>query len=156
MLSKGVLLLFLISVVFFIIYISSSDQTLILPGSSGQPAGISIFAPMPGVPPLQSLMPVRENFTVKFGKTNVVSPAGTVSHLGMRRDYAPEPTECPAPPPPPPQNVESVDISYRHGVRVDRESAESVVQVVNLANARAAAAEPAGVRISSFNPLMII
>ncbi len=155
MLSKGVLLLFLMAVVFFIIYIASSDQTLILPGSSGQPAGISIFAPMPGVPPLQSLIPApaREGFTVKFGKTNVVSPAGTISHLGMRQDYHPEPTECPPPPPPPPQNVESVDISYRHGVRVDRESAESVAQVVS----RAAAAEPAsGVRISSFNPLMII
>jgi hypothetical protein len=141
MLSKGVILLVLSVIVLFIIYIASSEQTLVLPGTSLSAPGITIFAPMPGTPPLQSFLPIKEekkeNFTVKFGKRTVPqTPLTPVRSIEVQ-------TDCP-PPPPPPQQVESVDISFRHGVPQYRESAPSIAQVVN-----------SGVQISSFNPLMI-
>jgi hypothetical protein len=143
-LSKGIVFLCLIAVVFFILYTSSSNQTRILPGSANAPAGITIFAPMPGAPPLQSFLPVqeqkREGFTVKFGKRTVPqTPLTPVQSVEVQ-------TDC-VPPPPPPQQVESVDISYSHGVGSYQETVASQAQVVNNLS---------GIRISSFNPLMII
>ena len=135
-LSQVIVFLCLCTVVFFILYIASSEQTQILPGSANSPAAITIFAPMPGLPPFQSFLPVEENkregFTVKFGKSRFPS---------VRVE-----TDC-VPPPPPPQQVESVDISYSHGIGNYQESAASAAQVVNRLS---------GIRISPFNPLMII
>lgn len=135
MLSKGIILLFLATVVLFIIYIASSDQTLLLARTPYSPGGIAIFAPLPGTPPL--VFPnKREGFTVKFGKRN--SFQQPLQNVEVQ-------TDC-EPPPPPPQQVESVDIQYRHGERFLQESSQSTAQRVNQIN---------GVRILEFNPLMI-
>jgi hypothetical protein len=137
MISKGVLLLFLATVVLFIIYIASSEQTMLLSQTSSSPGGIAIFAPVPGTPPLGQFLPMnREGFTVKFGKRN--SFQQPLQNTEVQ-------TDC-EPPPPPPQQVETVDIQYRHGERFLQETAESTAQRVNQID---------GVRILQFNPLMI-
>lgn len=157
MLSKGVILLTLSAIVLFIIYVASSEQTLVLPSSPLSAPGITIFAPMPGTPPLQSFLPIvpvsqqkqenKENFTVKFEKRLVPqTPLTPVRSIEVQTDSPPPPT--------PPQQVESVDISFRHGVPYYRETAPSIAQVVNATVNNTV--QPTGVQISSFNPLMIL
>jgi hypothetical protein len=146
--SKGILLLTLIAIVSVIIYVASSPQTTVLPGTALSPAAITVFAPMPGG--IQNLLPIaqpqdkREGFTVKFGKRQVPqTPMTRVQSVEVQTDCVPLP--------PPPQQVESVSVSYSHGVGRYQESARSSAQVVN-----SIADDVSGVKIIDKNPLMII
>jgi hypothetical protein len=140
MLSRGILFLFLCVTVFFVLYTVSSDRTVILPGSVNSPAGIALFAPLPGNPILPVLKEERkEGFTVKFAKRYTPqTPMTPVRSIEIQ-------TDC-EPPPPPLQNVETVDVAFRHGVGLYQESAPSQAQMVNARS---------GVQILQFNPLMI-
>lgn len=147
-LSKGIILLVISSIVFFIIYMACSNNIRVLPGNNLSPASVTFFAPMPGSPPLQSILPIlqtpqeqkREGFTVKFAKrTQPQTPMTPVRSIEVQ-------TDCP-PPPPPPQQLESVSISYRHGEPRYEESAPSSAQVSN---------QMSGIRISPYNPLFIL
>ena len=140
MISSGILFLSLIVVVFFVLYTVSSNRTIILPATSNSPGGISLFAPLPGMPvlPIPQVNGNKEGFTEKFAKR--YEPQ---TPLTPGRSTVVE-TDCP-PPAPPPQNVETVDISYRHGVGVYEESVPSQAQEVIRR----------GVQILQFNPLMI-
>ena len=148
MLSRTVLFLFLCVVVYFVLYTVSSDRTIILPATAYSPGGITLFAPMPG----NAVLPIpkeemKEGFTVKFAKRYTPqTPMTPVRSVEIQ-------TDC-EPPPPPLQSVESVDVSYRHGVGVYQESAPSQAQAVMSADASASAGV-GGVQILQYNPLMI-
>lgn len=147
MLSRGILFLFLCVVVYFVLYIVSSDRTVILPATAYSPGGITLFAPMPGAP----ILPVpkeekKEGFTVKFAKRyEPQTPMTPVRSVEIQ-------TDC-DPPPPPLQSVETVDVSYRHGMGVYQELAPSQAQA-SLAASEADRWE-SGVQIVQYNPLMI-